>query len=86
MDGAGGQSGRMESSVSTFSNDNTQGPASGRHMNFTWGAYIILGTGVRLSRVEKGHWLKASVTQMLHYLGEAFQESQEQGSYQEKGS
>ena len=49
--------------------------------------FKVLGKGVRISRVDKGHWLKARVLRCL--TGEAFQESQvlaEQVSYLEKES
>ena len=37
---------------------------------------MVWGMGVRISRMGKGHWLKMYDTEMPHYHGEAFQESQ----------
>lgn len=38
--------------------------------------YIVLWKGVEISRVGKGHWVKAKVLRCLISMGKAFQESQ----------
>ena len=58
--------------MSTNSKNNTPGPASRRQISFVWSdsrAIYFWVKGIGISRVGRGHWLKAKVLRYLINMG-----------------